>query len=309
MNRSISVVLILIWTLIGLACAGVVAYFIFGGSFSRGFSFSGTSINWALTEQSRKSFAENDIDEINIQCTTADIVVGCSDTDEFLVVVKASESAAETAAKASLKNGVLDITQPEAAGFWGFTNYSQRVEIFIPSGWAKDVSCSVTTGDITFSDDFTFASADFTGTTGDFSAGALCADTFSLRGTTGDVNINSLTAEEPSISRTTGDIRIETLSGGGEIGVMTGDIHIGLISLPGPLSVSATTGDITVSLTETVGLNLKADTSVGDIRSDFALMYNNSSVVGDSASGKIGAFAQYDLTLKTTTGDIAINAG
>ena len=316
MSRKITLILVLIWSFIGLACVGFVLFFILGGTLPfvrwnlpQRISFSDFSSDWTLIEQSSDTFSKSDVKRINVDCTTADFTIGRAEGDEFSVIVKTTQSAADTAAQVELNNGTLSVIQPRQSVSLSFGGYAQKIEILVPSGWEKDVLISLTTGDIVFLDDFQFLSAKFSKTTGDFSAASISADTFSVTGTTGDVDIVSLSADQPVITATTGDITVDSLFGAGRLSVTTGDIRIGLERLSGSLSVSTTTGDITLTLSESVGAELEADTSVGDIRSDFALLYSDSGVVGDSASGKIGNSPRYPLSLRCTTGDIRVNAG
>lgn len=305
-------VILAIWVIIAVLLAGLLAYFITGNGGNRvsrwsfvPFRISLNGFSWDTTpleQRSQDSFDASAVSSIALDCTVSDIKLVRADGEQITVTVRTNEAAKDTAAKVSLDGDTLRVTQAKQK--FGIINYRQQVEIALPADWKKDVSCDVTTGDMDLSGDYVFGKVSFTGTTGDFTAGSLSADSLTVTGTTGDIDIDALDCPDYRLIRTTGDITADAVSGAGFVSTTTGDIVWDLTALTGGLDVSATTGDVDLRFGSSVGADVDAATSVGDVDADFDMTRSDRHSVGDRASGKIGAAPYQSVKVSTSVGDI-----
>lgn len=116
-------------------------------------------------------------------------------------------------------------------------------------------------------------------------------------------------AASADVDNTTGAIRIEGIDGDVTAKTQTGEIvaRVGKVAGGRSVSLSATTGAVTLDMTGDSSATVTASTTVGNVSSDFpALGSSRENVVGASASGTIGSGAG-KVTLDTVTGAIEIN--
>lgn len=315
MKRSYTgtVIRLIIWIVIAALLTGLLVHLISGGTtnfvFKQPFRFAITLADGGeLREHSNKAFDASAVDEINVDCSVGDVEVTKSEDDQIHVRVEISEKSENRAAATSLDGGVLSIKQ-KSGGVIVFENYRHIVHIALPEGWEKKFTGSLSTGDITFTGTYRFTDAEFSLSTGDFEAGGVKADTLSVKGSTGDIRLDSLTAGSILLRLSTGDINVDGLTGAGILKTSTGRIDAVLSSLTGDMEITDSTGDITLTMKAPISAKITAETSVGSVRSDFAMVYTDNSVTGDKAEAEIGKPPYPSLYVKTSTGSIRINKG
>lgn len=181
------------------------------------------------------------------------------------------------------KDGELVVKGKKRDGFFAFGFYGGRdgyVEIYLPSGFAGNLSVATVSGDIRTERDFV-------------QMGQL-----RLSSTSGDIAFTKIEADSVRISTVSGEIRAEELTGNADLSTTSGDIR--LEQTKGDLSVSTTSGEITIANRNG---KLNADTTSGDIRVDVADgAFSINTVSGEVTVGDGCGFG----TVGTTSGDIRV---
>jgi DUF4097 and DUF4098 domain-containing protein YvlB len=304
MNKKFSAVMIAIWSVIALALIGILVFFIVcGHNFNMSnwnFKFNGA--NSAQTQYVNKSFTAPDISEINVNAKSADVSFSKTQSDEIKVSITGSENSnSKDMYTVSQSGGVLQITQDYNWGFsfFFFGPFNQHISITLPESYKKDLALKLTSGDITFNGDYTFGKADIYKTSGDLVAGSITADTFTLKSTSGDTSISKLNASY-EIHSTSGDMKFDSLEGYGSIGSISGNIECNISKLSGAFGISATSGNINIGLSQSVGADIKADTTSGDVNADFAMSYSGR----NHATANVGSSPYNKLAVSVTSGNI-----
>jgi hypothetical protein len=110
------------------------------------------------------------------------------------------------------------------------------------------------------------------------------------------------------VTNTTGAVRIDGVNGDVSAAAQTGAVEasVGRVSDRRAIDLSATTGEVRLSIDPNSDARVEAHTSVGDVSSDFEPVESSrQNVVGASASGTIGS-GSASIRLRTTTGAIRL---
>jgi DUF4097 and DUF4098 domain-containing protein YvlB len=110
------------------------------------------------------------------------------------------------------------------------------------------------------------------------------------------------------VSNTTGAIRIAGVEGDVSATAQTGEVDasIGRVSARRAIDLTATTGAVRLELDPHSDARVEAQTTVGDVKSDFdSVESTRQNVVGASAAGTIGG-GTASIRLRTTTGAITL---
>lgn len=310
MYKSVKIVSLVIWIAFAAFIIAILSMFIGGKGGDYMNTFRDRFTGGTLTEVYNQSFDITDIDKIDIDCSTADIVFSQAQDDEIMVTISTTKENDEgNQLEVQNSGGSLNITQKQKNIFnflwWGINR--TIIEISVPDNFKKDIAIDNSTGDITFSGTYEFANAAISNSTGDFNAENLKTESFALKVSTGDVKISSLKTSNYDIALSSGDITLKELSGGGRIKTSTGDIQVGLISLDSQSVISTSTGHIQLALAENINAEISAKTSTGDISSDYAAIIEGKS--GKNASITLGSEPYQIIEVSTSTGDIDIVKG
>ena len=172
---------------------------------------------------------------------------------------------------------------------FGIQTTHPTVKIYLPESEYKDFTANLSTGDVTFPNDFSFENVNIAGASCDVSCDASVKGTFVVGVTTGDIDLSNSSPENVNIKVTTGDVKIVNVNckGGITITATTGDISFDK-SDADSIYVKTTTGDIDGTLL--TGKKFTAKANIGNIH------------VPDSTGDKT-------CDLITNTGDIDIEIG
>lgn len=133
--------------------------------------------------------------------------------------------------------------------------------VSIPAGDYAALKIDISTGDAVVPADFSFASIDIDTTTGDVECMASASGNINIEATTGDVTLNGITAQNLSIDISTGNVNINntTVENKLKIDGTTGDVEMYSL-LAGEIEIKLTTGDVTGSLKAPMIITTKVTT-------------------------------------------------
>ncbi|MBE5965499.1 MAG: DUF4097 domain-containing protein [Lachnospiraceae bacterium] len=124
--------------------------------------------------------------------------------------------------------------------------------------------------------------------------------------TSGNITIKNNSGQLKATS-SSGDIKITALSGGGDFKTTSGNINLEFLediqTAVEDISITASSGDITLKLPSMLSCDFSADTSSGDIRTFFddMLSFNKK---GNHAAGTIGDNPDTTIQINTSSGNI-----
>lgn len=191
-----------------------------------------------------------------------------------------------------------NVTIQKAEGNRKFSATSGEIKIF---GGKGDSEIDTSSGDIYIENSI-----------GTLRAGCTSGD-ITIRGTEGEKKIDTSSGDiriEDSkgvitASSTSGEINVSALDGGGEFEASSGDITLDVLQVASPISMDASSGDVRLSIPAITCFDFTADTSSGDIRTDFddllTIDKNDKHAVGT-----IGDNPEYKIQLRTSSGDIKV---
>ncbi len=108
-----------------------------------------------------------------------------------------------------------------------------------------------------------------------------------------------------------GSLEVEGVTGTLDLTGNVGEVAARDVHLSGASHLSTNVGDVSVRLPASLGFQLDARASVGDVSCAFPLLdeTTSSTLVGKSLSGHMGAGSPVTLTLRVHTGDVRVERG
>jgi len=284
------------------------------------------------------------ISGIKLDLSSMDVVITPSDSDEISMTYRGPESLKDDLdLSVEVIDGNLVITQEKQFYMFLFSwCFTPRVlEINLPESYADAIELEHSSGDVSISG--TYQLSDFSAniSSGDIRIENISCGKLSLHGSSGDISLGTINADQVGIYVTSGNIKADSITGDGKIGTTSGGVSIGVLqgevdvdvtsgsikisafsgsgnvdctsgsismtvsNALGDLSVKTISGDVSVTFDKDIAYVISARCTSGDIHSDFAMMYSSDDK--DTATLDYGVSPVYKLTLRTTSGDIALS--
>ena len=249
-----------------------------------------TMLKWDFSKLSTARLETNthelyeQFSDISVVTNTADVVFLPSE-DSTTTVVCHEETKQKHSV--SVKDGTLTIELNDTRKWYnyiGFNFSSPSVTVYIPRGEYAKLTVNNKTGDVKIPKDFTFASIDVKGTTGDVECYA---------GATGDVKIGL----------STGNITVSGITAGSlDLSVSTGKISVTDASCTGDVSVNVDTGK--AFLTNVNCKSLYSDGDTGDLSLKTVIASEKFSIERDTGDISLNGCDASEIYITTDTGDV-----
>jgi DUF4097 and DUF4098 domain-containing protein YvlB len=313
--KIVQIILLMVLA-VGLITVMVVAI---AGNFSFGDFFSGRSV-----EIFDKDFDSAGVKSIVFDITSSDVEVLYSDTEKIRVVYQGAEKEVDdSSVSAEVKADTLRIEQ-ENRKTWFQWGVNRKVTIYLPESFQGKFEYSCSSGDLVFSENFSFSEIITKSSSGDFKAADLTCEKFQATLSSGDIILGALQAPEFSFTLTSGDISVAELHGGGSLTLTSGDVAIegfygngnfkttsgdimlGIREATGDVEIKVTSGDVIANIYEGNAFRCDFSATSGDITTAFGS--DSAGNFGDSFSGSIGEDPVNALKIHTTSGDILVTA-
>ena len=281
-NKKVVISIIILLVII-IALAGLMIYGIAKGE---SFIFSGkTEVLYESTF--------NDINKIDVNVASYDVLLKEYDQDEIKVEITGSEKNKDKI-KVEENESELTIRQDGSIICIGFCFYKEEITIYVPENYELEYNHESSSGSIV--SDILIQKGNIKTTSGDIKLATLLngnvaatsgnielteGESLEVSSTSGDIDIekiNNLTG-----SATSGNLTVDNLTNKINFGLTSGDIKINKFSINEDSRLTATSGNIKLGLEKEVFIDAK--TNSGDIDID----NTNVSPI---------------LTLTTTSGDI-----
>lgn len=251
-----------IWLIVA-ACLFVVGATLFVGALQ--------SANWDFgvlsthrLETNRHELTES-FQNITISTVSADISVLPATDGKVTVVCTEWENQAHTV---EVKDGTLTVKMEDSRKWYhhiGIHWGDPKITVYLPSGDYGNLKVNATTGDITIRNT-DWANIDLSVTTGDIQMADIACTRFSVQAVTGDIRLkNVIATDSMTIDSTTGDVTFDdcdapTITVDVTTGDVTGSLRTGKV-----FDIHVTTGDVEVPPSAGSGI-CKISATTGDIR-------------------------------------------
>lgn len=274
-NNGAIIFLISLLVIIALALIGFMIM-VMNGSY-KGFKIFKQEKNILLVDETY----ENKFNKISITNTSSDIFIRKSDSDNYRVVIYGKKDSAEVSVNGDeliIKNNKKSV----CIGFC-FNIEKARIEVYMPSDYAKNIDIKSTSGDLEM-DDFKDLKFKIKATSGDLNIGNI--DSADIVITSGDIqmrDVNTLTIDSRS-----GDIDVNRVNDIVEIKNTSGDITINTVNIKKNSSIDSTSGDVVIN-------------------SSNEIYYDASAKSGDVKINNNYRKSECEFRINTTSGDIKVN--
>ncbi|MBD7911711.1 DUF4097 family beta strand repeat-containing protein [Clostridium cibarium] len=309
MNKKLIKTLIAIWAIVAISLTGFLVYGIVSGkgmkNMIKPFVFS---FNSETTIQKEESIDLTNLNKVNINFSSSDVVLKTTDEPKMKVVQRAKSKLDDNEKFIVDKTGdevIIRKKSLNASSIFHFGIYSEEIEIYIPKSYNKDLNVESSSGDVKSSLETSLNKVSFSAHSGDIGMETgINANDVKIKVSSGNVDVESITSKTYDISSSSGDININSVSGSGEIESRSGDIKIQYKDISEYSNVSAHSGDINIFIPSELSFKFSGKCISGDITSDFDLNYKNKKE--NEATGQIGNGPYKNLDVNTSSGDIDI---
>lgn len=307
--KNLTKTMIVIWSLIALALIALLVYSISSGKqIWNGFGIRNLE-NESLTVQKKDSASIDEVNKIKVDFGSAYVEIISTDNSNVEVVQSANRKLRENEKFTMSKEGnTISIKNNKLHFGFGFLNFNsnEKIEVYIPKNYNKDLSVNLASGDIDINTDLTLNDVSYTQSSGDFNSnGNITANEILLKSTSGDININELSVKSYDINQVSGDTEIKSLSGSGKIKDISGGLKIYYKDISDYSDLNVVSGDVKLFIPKDISFQFDGKCISGDINSDFDINYKDKK--GESASAKVGDGPYKKISVNSTSGDIDIN--
>ncbi|GAA0737401.1 DUF4097 family beta strand repeat-containing protein [Clostridium oceanicum] len=313
MNKNFIKTKIIIWSIIVVFLIGILIY---GVTYKKDFGFNFNisnivSINVGgknLKTQKDKTISLDGCNNINLDFRSSDVIIKETNDSKIRVIEKCSTKLREkekfqvdkSGDSINIKRGI----RHSSFGIVFFGVSGQKIEVYIPKQYNKNLKINLTSGDIKFDSNIGLNMIKSTQSSGDFyGMNSIKANEFNLESTSGDVQIGNLNTNIYNIELTSGDIMANLVKGSGNVKATSGDIKIQYKDINDYSNVKASSGDVNLKINKKINFDFSGKCGSGEINSDFPINYNNQEEK-DEGTGKIGDDPYKRIDVQTSSGDI-----
>lgn len=311
MNRSLIKILIGIWLIIAVGLTGFLAYAIhYNKSAGDVFSFFKWRDVSASTVQKDENIPLDNFNKINVDFSSADIIVQTTNEPNLRVVQKSSGKLKnEEKFTINKENDNIIIkrnTSPVVFSIFNIGNLQERIEIYIPKSYTKDLDIQSSSGNVIFNSDINLNNISCRAGSGNLQGETnINGNDVNLKASSGNINVETLISKTYKVNTSSGNIHINSLSGSGDAAASSGNVKINYKDISEYSNVSARSGNVNLVVPKGLSFEFNGRCSSGDIRSNFDLNYKNKK--GNEATGQIGSGPYKKINASTNSGNIDIS--
>ncbi|WP_026882190.1 DUF4097 family beta strand repeat-containing protein [Clostridium akagii] len=232
----------------------------------------GTKPNHTVNDSKTSSLTG--IDEIDVDVSSSDINIIPESTSQvkahFYGGVTSGSSYKSPKIQCYKSGNTLVIKQVEPHMFFGFSNSNFKLDVYIPSGYNKNIKLVSSSGDININvNGYHFNKLDCNLSSGSLTINDLTADTFKYSSSSGDLKADKLTTKTTALDSSSGSININMFSGDLTSESSSGDCKIKYADFHNNIDVHSSSGEIELTLPKSAQFDLNAEASSGDVSCDF----------------------------------------
>ena len=290
MNKTVSICLIIVLSILTLVLTGLFIFLMSGNSFNWSFSFN------TYSEKLDESKEVSNVASLNVDSQNVDVLFEKSNDDKVYIELYSENNVDHSIDVVDSKVNVKFYDKE----VFRFFKKNSRILIKFPENYENELVINSTTGDIKFQS-FEKLSPIIKLETGDIKADKL--NEVKITSTTGDIKISELNAINcktvtgdvkinrvniANIHGTTGDVKIQEINYSADITLTTGNVKITKFDVKENSSINLTTGDVKIESHS--GAYIETTNNVGDVK-----LNNNDRTL------------EKTLKISVRTGDIKVN--
>lgn len=311
MNRSLIKILIGIWLIIAV---GFTALLVYGIYYNKGAGDIFSLFKWRgvsnLTVQKDENISLDNFSKINIDFSSADIIIQTTDGTNMRVVQKSSNKLTDGERFTVTKqDDVVTIKRNNSKinfTIFNFGNFGQRIEVYIPKNYNKDLGIRSSSGNIVFNSNIKLNNINCETRSGNLDGeDNINVEDANLKANSGNINVGALISKSYKINTTSGNIKINSLSGSGEVKASSGNVKVNYKDISEYSNVSARSGNVYLAIPKELSFEFNGKCNSGDIRSSFNLNYTNKRE--NEATAQVGSGPYKKIKVDTSSGDISIS--
>ena len=196
------------------------------------------------------------------------------------------------------------VAKKDNSNSYSVYNSNLKLDIYVPMDFKYNIRTTTSSGDIKISK-LELMDLDLTASSGDVQIYDINLDNLSIETSSGEQELKNIKSQNSSFLTSSGDIEIYNFTGDINITTSSGDIHLDYKTFNNNVGITASSGDVKVILPSNSNFNLDANTSSGEIESNFPVTITGK--LKNNLSGKVGNGTN-SINITTSSGDISINS-
>ena len=275
MNSTLNIVKIILLSVIAIALVLILIFLLNGKLNIKGFTL------YEKTELIYEETFKEEINNLKIETTYNDVKIEEAEQDYINVKVYDRK---DVKPKAYVENNTLNIVNKtdKKIGFSFGIMGNSKILITVPKNNTYNLNVEGTSSDI----DSLINLKDVNILTKSGDINLKDSINTVIKTTSGDILVNNV-SKSLEATATSGDIDIKEVNGKLVLNTISGDININKLNINSNSSIKVTSGDVTIGSTNDIYIDTKV-------------------VSGDIKINKNNRHADYELKIKTTSGDITV---
>lgn len=311
MNRRLIKVLIVMWSIIAIGFTAILVYGICnngGTDIMDLFRFKNGSES-TLTIQKDESIDLNNVNKVNVDFSSSNIIVQTTNEPNIRVVQKSTGNLSEDQKfTISKENNEVTIKKEKFAihfSIFNFGNFGEVIEVYIPENYNKDLDIESSSGNIKFVSDLNLENLNCHASSGNLDLqSTIKASDINLNVSSGNISVEALISKTYNINTSSGNVKVNSLSGSGTLEASSGNIKATFSDISEYSKASTHSGNINLVLPKELTFEFSGKCSSGDIKSNFDLNYKSKR--GNEATAQIGSGPYKKIDASTGSGNISI---
>ncbi|QVK19141.1 DUF4097 family beta strand repeat protein [Mycoplasmatota bacterium] len=300
--------------------SGIGAIIAFGAS-------DGVDFNKTIKIDEEKVFTIDDVDQLNIKSTSADVNFIYVDSNEIKVKyygeINCFLCKVDYKLNASKSNNTIEFDANNSSYCFGISFFRDtKMDVYLPSTYEGNLYISTVSSDVKLHD-MTLDYLNIRSVSGEVEASNLTLNKGRFKSISGDIDLKNMTVANGTTIHTTsgeisldtvtsqvsldsisGDIEIDALSGNLNASSTSGELEINEISDNFDIKVNSVSGDVVLDVNQDASFNFATDSVSGDIKIKFEYLVSGSNYE-HHVSGRVGDSLN-NININTTSGDITI---
>ena len=311
MNKDFKKILIVIWSIIAIGLIVILVYGISNrNNTEEEFSFFNNAVSSELTVQKDENIDLNNINKINVEFSSSNIIVQTTDEPNVRIVQKSSRTLTDnekfTVTKQDNEVTIKRGNSKKFFNIFSFGNMQEIIEVYVPKDYNADMDIETSSGNIEFNSDIKLRNVNCTTSSGCLeSKNNINATDINVEVSSGEISLETLITNNYNVEVSSGNIKINSLAGSGKLYTSSGNIKVQYKDIAEYSEVKASSGNIDLVIPEGISFDFSGECSSGSVNSSYDLNYKNKKQ--NEATFKIGSEPYKKVSASTSSGNININ--
>ncbi|MDF2505979.1 DUF4097 family beta strand repeat-containing protein [Clostridium sp.] len=311
MSKNLIKILIGIWAIIAV---GLTAFLVCGISYNKSAGDIFSFFKWGdvsmLNVQKDENTPLDNFNKINVDFSSTDIIIQSTDEPNLRIIQKSTGKLRnEEKFTISKENDNIIIKRSNsrvAFSIFNLGNLQERIEVYIPKNYTKNLDIQSSSGNIIFNSDINLNNISCIASSGNLRDESIInANDVNLKASSGNISLEALMSKSYKVNTSSGNIDINSLSGSGDVSASSGNVKVNYKDISEYSNVSARSGNVDLVIPEGLNFEFSGRCNSGDIKSSFDLNYKNKR--GNEATAQVGSAPYKKINASTSSGNIDVS--